>query len=103
MNELSAVLSLWSTTFQSEFVTASEVVTVVERQSVKATNFTTGNNELRDALRNVAGGVRGVNSRQLGGWLGAHEGRIVGGLRVVRGRLNSGILRWAVVCDAGET
>ena len=53
--------------------------------------------EFRDVLLRIAGDRGNVNTRKLGTWLMDHAGRIVGGLRVVKGgTANGGVVRWNV-------
>ena len=54
--------------------------------------------ELADALERIAGDRGSINSRRLGKWLAAREGRIVAGLRFVRSRAadHARVVRWRV-------
>jgi len=52
--------------------------------------------ELKDILCEIAGEGKTINTRRLGRWVERHAGRIVDGLRIVRGGLRSGIRQWRV-------
>lgn len=47
----------------------------------------------------VAGDSGAINSKRLGRWLSSHQDRIVGGLRIVRTRMRTGVQLWRVVCE----
>jgi hypothetical protein len=58
--------------------------------------------ELREALLIVAGEGGVINSRRLGKWIGGHQNRIVGGLKIVAATVSAGSARWQLQgCDAG--
>lgn len=50
--------------------------------------------EFREALLRVAGEGGAINGRRLGKWLGSHQNRIVGGLRLVNAGVSAGFTRW---------
>jgi|GEM_PF-662499 len=50
--------------------------------------------EFREALLRVAGEGGAINGRRLGRWIGAHQNRIVGGLRLVNAGVSAGHTRW---------
>ena len=72
------------------------------------------NEELREALLEVAEERKDINRRKLGRWVARNEGRIVGALRFERGQGNSSAERWlvrqvrsvssvkSVICDSNE-
>jgi len=58
--------------------------------------------ELREALLVVAGEGGVINSRRLGKWIGGHQNRIVGGLKIVGATVSAGSARWQLQrCEAG--
>jgi len=68
--------------------------------------------EFREALLRVAGEGGAINGRRLGKWIGSHQSRIVGGLRLVNAGVSAGHTRWqlehatsnaAPVNDGSET
>lgn len=50
--------------------------------------------EFREALLRVAGEGGAINGRRLGKWIGAHQNRIVGGLRLINAGVSAGHTRW---------
>jgi len=50
--------------------------------------------EFREALLRVAGEGGAINGRRLGKWIGSHQNRIVGGLRLVNAGVSAGFTRW---------
>lgn len=50
--------------------------------------------EFREALLRVAGEGGAINGRRLGRWIGSHQNRIVGGLRLVNAGVSAGHTRW---------
>nr|WP_281426550.1 PriCT-2 domain-containing protein [Paracoccus bogoriensis] len=50
--------------------------------------------EFREALLRVAGEGGAINGRRLGIWIGSHQKRIVGGLRIVEAGVSAGHTRW---------
>lgn len=68
--------------------------------------------EFREALLRVAGEGGAINGRRLGKWIGSHQNRIVGGLRLINAGVSAGHTRWqlqhaepgaASVNDGSET
>ena len=68
--------------------------------------------EFREALLRVAGEGGAINGRRLGKWIGSHQNRIVGGLRLINAGVSAGHTRWllehaergaAPVNDGSET
>jgi putative DNA primase/helicase len=68
--------------------------------------------EFREALLRIAGEGGAINGRRLGKWIGGHQNRIVGGLRLVNAGVSAGHTRWqletaepgaAPVNDGSET
>jgi hypothetical protein len=50
--------------------------------------------EFREALLRIAGEGGAINGRRLGKWIGSHQNRIVGGLRLVNAGVSAGHTRW---------
>ena len=50
--------------------------------------------DFREALLTVAGDGGAINSRRLGKWLGANQGRIVAGCRILQDGLVAGTMTW---------
>lgn len=50
--------------------------------------------EFREALLRVAGEGGAINGRRLGKWIGSHQNRIVGGLRLINAGVSAGHTRW---------
>lgn len=50
--------------------------------------------EFREALLRVAGEGGAINGRRLGIWVGSHQNRIVGGLRLINAGVSAGHTRW---------
>jgi putative DNA primase/helicase len=50
--------------------------------------------EFREALLRVAGEGGAINGRRLGKWIGSHQNRIVGGLRLINAGVSAGFTRW---------
>lgn len=50
--------------------------------------------EFREALLRAAGEGGAINGRRLGKWIGSHQNRIVGGLRLVNAGVSAGHTRW---------
>lgn len=52
--------------------------------------------DFRDALIEASGGIDTVNVRKLGHWLSRQEGRVVGGLRLLKARKTGSAQNWCV-------
>ena len=50
--------------------------------------------DFREVLLTVAGDGGAINSRRLGKWLGANQGRIVSGCKILQDKLNAGTMTW---------
>jgi hypothetical protein len=87
---LGRVLSAWLREFGSVPTMIREVC-----QKTDANAFQR-NEELREALLEVAEERKEINRRKLGRWISRNEGRIVGGLRFERAEGNTSAERWIV-------
>jgi len=86
---LGRILTAWQAVFGK---TAAMV-----RDAVKqATSFGDEHVELREVLRDIADERGEINRRKLGWWIKRHAGRIVAGLRFVRGSGNRSAETWQV-------
>ena len=105
---LGRVLSAWLREFGS-------VPTMIREVCQRAEPYVLPKNEeLREALLEVAEERKDINRRKLGRWVARNEGRIVGALRFERGQGNSSAERWlvrqvrsvssvkSVICDSNE-
>jgi hypothetical protein len=99
LDALSAVMSQWQRVIGTASVSVRDIIDRATAQR-SATGFANYGRpdyvepDFREALLAVAGEGGAVNSKRLGKWLAAHQGRLVGGYRVARMGLSSGILRW---------
>jgi putative DNA primase/helicase len=93
---LSGVLQAWHDTIGS---TAQTTGQVKETAEVRNPLGNIANGDLHDALIDIAEGKRGgIDSKNLGKYLGRHKGRVVGGLKVVALDDTHGKqLKWKVV------
>jgi putative DNA primase/helicase len=93
--QLAGVLDLWERIFGDE--TRRSVREVIREVS----SFDEGDAwqkprhpDFRDLLTTIAGDHNGINSRRLGRWLHAIQGRIVRGRRIVQAGLLAGLMTW---------
>ncbi len=87
---LGRVLNAWLREFGSIPTMIREVCQKTELHAIQK------NEELREALLEVAEEKRDINRRKLGRWISRNEGRIVGGLRFERAEGNTSAERWRV-------
>jgi hypothetical protein len=67
------------------------------RDAVKQSNYNfDGSEELREVFNDIAGDRGELNRRRLGWWIKKHSGRIVDGLRIVKGAGNRSAEQWRV-------
>jgi putative DNA primase/helicase len=94
---LTAVLGQWSAVLQAKRVSAKEVINAAIDLDL-GDGMSGGRRflhpEFREALLIVAGDSGNINSRRLGIWLSANNGKIVNGLRVIADGLSGGIARY---------
>ena len=96
---LAGVLDQWNAVLQTKRVSAKEVIDA-------ATDFDIGDSlgdrrrflhpEFREALLIVAGDSGNINSRRLGIWLGANNGKIINSLRIISDGISGGIARYRI-------
>ncbi len=97
--KLDALLSVTSQWQQAFGVEAVSVRAVIERAAGGGDSAQSTAPDLREALLTVAGESGAINSRRLGKWLAANEGRVVNGRRLQRANISVGIQRWRLVVD----
>jgi hypothetical protein len=95
LEALANVLQQWTAVLGDRRVSVKEVIDAAAK--TRATPF--GRDEFvhpdfREALLVVAGDGGAINSRRLGRWLSANQGRFVGGTRVMADGVKDGIARW---------
>lgn len=96
LDALLAVTSQWELIFQARAVSVREVIDGATTPGGSGSNATA---DLREALLTVAGDGGVINSKRLGKWLAANEGRVVHGKRLQRANISAGIQRWRLVVD----
>jgi len=84
---LGRMLHVWRSEFGTSPTMAREAV-------CKAREY--GNDELRDALIDVAELRNEINTHRLGRWIARHQGRIVDGMRFVKASGTTSAERWSV-------
>jgi hypothetical protein len=96
------VMSAWRETFRREQVTVSQIIKAATEQARSNSfdgRFEFINEDLREALLVVAGRGGVINSRALGHWLAALQGRIIDRARFEQFGTRQGVAVWAL-CDA---
>ncbi|HEV7266378.1 MAG TPA: hypothetical protein VGN83_15875 [Falsiroseomonas sp.] len=100
LTELREILGLWHASFGKDDYTTSEVVQQVSlREETKMGEPTDYRHpDLRDALLRIFGERGEINTKKMGNWLRAKEGRIAEGLRIRRGTIDphKKVQRWMV-------
>jgi hypothetical protein len=101
LDELKAVLTEWSTIIGPRQVMVREIIECATQQIAGHMSMSGARSEFvhpdfREALLAVAGAGGAINGKSLGRWLAAHEGRINGNLRIMRGTLRHGTAQWVV-------
>ncbi len=99
LGELREVLELWTQHLGQDAMTTRELADRIETkqktQIGEPPDYLMP--DLRDALFRIAGERGGMNTKRLGRWLMAKEGRIVGNRRISRsGAAQGGVFRWMV-------
>lgn len=98
---LGTVMTLWSgiQDLGAKRVSVARVIEVARsetREAVPPYRATFDHPEFREALLAIAGDGGAINGRRLGKWLSAHQGRIVGGQRIVSAGISAGIGLWRI-------
>lgn len=95
LEALTGVMEQWRAVVGTGRVSARELIERATRGvESDAGTRTPEHPDLREALLAVAGGGDEINSRRFGKWLGTHQGRVVGGHRIVRAGLSAGTMMW---------
>ncbi len=89
---LGRLLGAWKSAFGT---VPTSVRTVVER--TEGGQHTAVHTELAEVVREIAEERNLINRKRLGRWIARHQGRIVGGLRLLRDTPQGGAERWKVV------
>jgi len=95
LEALTTVLEQWREVIGVERVTVRQVIDRATEQRPQIggrSEFI--HPEFREALLRVAGEGGAINGGRLGKWLGAHQNRIVGALRLVAAGVSAGRARW---------
>jgi hypothetical protein len=100
---LTAVVSQWWSVFRDRPVTARTLIEAADRMQPGPPGPSTEARspylypDLREALMGVAGDGGSINSKRLGKWLAANEGKFVAGVRLARTTMASGVARWQLI------
>ena len=100
LTELSEMLAVWDASFGGDHKTTSQVATAVDErkptQMGEPTDYV--HSELREMLIRLFGERGTLNTRRMGKWLAAKEGRMVGNLRFKRDHTSgqNGVAKWCV-------
>ncbi|EDZ45109.1 Primase C terminal 2 family [Rhodobacterales bacterium Y4I] len=95
LEALTSVLAGWREVIGMDRVSVRDVIeraTDQRPQLFGRTEFV--HPEFREALLRVAGEGGVINGRRLGRWIGAHQNRIVSGLRLISAGVSAGHARW---------
>lgn len=95
LEALAAVLEGWREVIGLERVSVRDTIqraTEQRPQLYGPTEFV--HPEFREASLRIAGAGGAINGRRLGTWIGAHQNRIVGGLRLISAGVSAGHARW---------
>ena len=98
LEALTAVLTQWHAVVGEERVTVHQLIdraTEKRSQLYDRTEFVHA--EFREALLAIAGEGGAINGRRLGRWIGAHQNRIVAGLKLVSAGMSAGRARWRLM------
>jgi hypothetical protein len=87
-NEAHAVFEQWNAFIGARRVTAAQIITSATTGA--------GAGEFREALLAVAGVGGAINTRRLGKWLAASQGRPIEGLKLVSAGIREGTKLWAL-------
>lgn len=103
LEALTSVLACWSEVIGVDRVSVRDVIeraTDQRPQLYGRTEFV--HPEFREALLRVAGEGGVINGRRLGRWIGAHQNRIVSGLRLISAGVSAGHARWQLQHAGGD-
>ena len=98
LEALTMVLTQWHAVLGDERLTVHQIIDIAtERRSQLYGRSEFVHAEFREALLAIAGDGGAINGRRLGRWIGAHQNRIVAGLKLVSAGLSAGRMRWRLV------
>ena len=98
LEALTTVLTQWHAVIGDERVTVHQLIDrATEKRSQLYDRSEFVHAEFREALLAIAGDGGAINGRRLGRWIGAHQNRIVAGLKLVSAGLSAGRMRWRLV------
>lgn len=103
LEALTSVLAGWREVIGMDRVSVRDVIeraTDQRPQLFGRTEFV--HPEFREALLRVAGEGGVINGRRLGRWIGAHQNRIVSGLRLISAGVSAGHARWQLQHAGGD-
>jgi putative DNA primase/helicase len=102
-DSLTAILTQWRNVIGEEEVPVRVIIErAIEQQvaigggTLNASKAGYRHPDFREVLLVVAGVDGAINGKRLGKWLAGAQGRIVQGMRVVRGGLSAGVQKWRV-------
>lgn len=95
LEALTTVLEQWREVIGEERVTVRQMIDhAIEQRSQLYGRAEFVHPEFREALLAIAGEGGAINGGRLGKWLGAHQNRIVAGLKLESAGLSAGRARW---------
>jgi hypothetical protein len=98
LEALTTVLEQWRAVIGEERVTVRQVIDrATEQRPQLCGRAEFVHPEFREALLAIAGEGGAINGGRLGKWLGAHQNRIVAGLKIEAAGLSAGRSRWRLV------
>ncbi len=95
-SKLYALMSAWRDTFGDQRVKVAELIRKATDTVSSGFDFNPINADLFDAVTEIAGEGRSVNSRRLGRWIEKNRGRIVHGLKIVDAGTQDNVRAWIV-------
>jgi len=104
LGQMQQLMAAWREAFHGQNMTVASVIKVACEQRRVDTfdgRFEFVNEDLREALLNVAGRNGAINNRALGNWLSSSKGRLINGLRFEHMGERGGITVWALVAFEG--
>jgi hypothetical protein len=94
--KLSALMSAWWDVFGKTPVKVSDLIRKVTATQPEDFDFNDTKPELLDALLEIAGEGRNINSRRLGRWVERHRDRMVDELKIVEAGKYNGLRMWKI-------
>ncbi|TCH99195.1 hypothetical protein EJV46_07970 [Roseococcus sp. SYP-B2431] len=108
LEALTTLIAQWQVHLGSTFVTVREIIECASEQrtgplvSPSKSRLVFIRPDFREALLVVAGENGAINSKRLGRWIGAHQGRVVSGLRIARATMLGGNQRWKLETEGSH-